>query len=253
MRVTERREQLISVALGLFSHRPPDAVSIDEIAEAAGISRPLIYHYFPGKQSLYESALRRAADDLTARFAEPQGTFEGVLGERLAHVARRFFDFVEDHGPGFAALLRGGPAAGTSTATAIVDGVRQGAYRQLLALLDAQRPSPRLELLVRSWVSLAESSALVWLNGRRIPRPELESQLVRDFAALAAVAAEHDPELADLLARAVSREPDDGPLATLVERLRQTPSSLAERTARDEPTCLPPGAGPREPSPAPAT
>lgn len=71
MGVDERRQQLIGVALELFSHRAPDEVSIDEIAAAAGISRPLVYHYFPGKQSLYEAALRRAADELAVRFLEP--------------------------------------------------------------------------------------------------------------------------------------------------------------------------------------
>lgn len=67
MGVEERRQQLIGVALELFSHRSPDDVSIDEIAAAAGISRPLVYHYFPGKLSLYEAALRRAADELAQR------------------------------------------------------------------------------------------------------------------------------------------------------------------------------------------
>ncbi|MFE7338899.1 MULTISPECIES: TetR/AcrR family transcriptional regulator, partial [Streptomyces] len=71
MGVDERRQQLIGVALDLFSRRSPEDVSIDEIAAAAGISRPLVYHYFPGKQSLYEAALRRAADELAARFLEP--------------------------------------------------------------------------------------------------------------------------------------------------------------------------------------
>ncbi|CAM5722855.1 TetR/AcrR family transcriptional regulator [Streptomyces californicus] len=46
--------------------------------------------------------------------------------------------------------------------------------------------------MVRSWVSLAESTALIWLDGRRIPRAELEVQLVHDFAALAAVSAAYD-------------------------------------------------------------
>src|SRR5690348_2755420 len=66
MGVEERREQLITVALDLFSHRSPAEVSIDDIATAARISRPLLYHYFPGKHSLYEAAVRRAADELAA-------------------------------------------------------------------------------------------------------------------------------------------------------------------------------------------
>ncbi|MGW0880373.1 TetR/AcrR family transcriptional regulator [Streptomyces sp. NPDC002671] len=216
MGVEERRQQLIGVALDLFSRRSPDEVSIDEIATAAGISRPLVYHYFPGKHSLYEAALKRAADDLAGRFEEPR---EGSLGARLLRVMRRFFDFVDEHGPGFSALMRGGPAVGSSATNALIDSVRQAAYVQILAHLDVTDPSPRLELVVRSWISLAESTALLWLDGRRIPRAELELQLVHDFAALAAVSAAHDEDMATLLKRMVENEPADGPFAELVGRL----------------------------------
>ncbi|MEU6882717.1 TetR/AcrR family transcriptional regulator [Streptomyces sp. NPDC046712] len=216
MGVEERKQQLIGVALELFSHRSPDEVSIDEIAAAAGISRPLVYHYFPGKQSLYEAALRRAADELAARFVEPR---QGPLGARLLRVMGRFFDFVDDHGPGFAALMRGGPAVGSSTTNAMIDEVRQAAYEQILAHLEVENPSARLELVVRSWVSLAESTALIWLDGRRVPRAELELQLVHDFAALAAVSAAYDEEMADILIRMLADEPVDGPFGDLVGRL----------------------------------
>ncbi|MBD0747005.1 TetR/AcrR family transcriptional regulator [Streptomyces sp. CBMA152] len=219
MGVEERRRQLIGVALELFSHRSPDDVSIDEIAAAAGISRPLVYHYFPGKQSLYEAALRLAADDLAGRFVEPR---EGPLGARLLRVMGRFFDFVEGHGPGFSALMRGGPAAsavGSTTANAMIDEVRHAAYLQILAHLDVQDPPARLELVVRSWVSLAESTALIWLDGRRIPRAELELQLVHDFAALAAVSAAYDAEMAAVVLRIIANEPTDGPFGDLLARL----------------------------------
>ncbi|KIF74179.1 TetR family transcriptional regulator [Streptomyces sp. 150FB] len=216
MGVEERKRQLIGVALELFSRRAPDEVSIDEIASAAGISRPLVYHYFPGKQSLYEAALRRAADDLAGRFLEPR---EGPLGARLLRVMGRFFDFVEEHGPGFAALLRGGPAAGSAEKAAMIDGVREAAYEQILVHLGVQEPPARLELVVRSWVSLAESTALIWLDGRRIPRAELESQLVHDFAALAVVSAAYDEEMARLVLRIVADEPAGGPFGEVGQRL----------------------------------
>lgn len=225
MGVEERRQQLIGVALELFSQRSPDEVSIDEIASAAGISRPLVYHYFPGKLSLYEAALKRASEDLAARFVEPR---EGPLGARLLRVMHRFFDFVEDHGPGFSALMRAGPAVpadadrpldAVSRTNALVDSVRQAAYVQILAHLEVQDPPARLELVVRSWISLVESTALIWLDGRRIPRRELEVQLVHDFAALAAVSAAHDGEMAALLRRRLGDEPGDGPFADLVTRL----------------------------------
>ncbi|MEU1332007.1 TetR/AcrR family transcriptional regulator [Streptomyces sp. NPDC005865] len=228
MGVEERREQLIGVALELFSHRSPDDVSIDEIAAAAGISRPLVYHYFPGKLSLYEAALRRAAEDLAGRFVEPH---EGPLGARLLRVMGRFLAFVDEHGPGFSALMRGGPAVSAvsaggayaqeavSTTNALIDSVRQAAYDQILAHLGVTDPPARLELVVRSWISLAESTALIWLDGRRIPRAELELQLVHDFAALTAVSAAYDPEMAELLRTILAAEPSDGPFAELIERL----------------------------------
>ncbi len=225
MGVEERRQQLIGVALELFSRRSPDEVSIDEIASAAGISRPLVYHYFPGKLSLYEAALQRASDDLAARFVEPR---EGPLGARLLRVMGRYFDFVDEHGPGFSALMRGGPAVSageacslstTSTAHALVDSVRQAAYVQILSHLGVTDPPARLELVVRSWISLAESTALLWLDGRRIPRAELEVQLVHDFVALLAVSAAHDEEMGALLRGILEDEPADGPFTDLAGRL----------------------------------
>ncbi|MGW1888523.1 TetR/AcrR family transcriptional regulator [Streptomyces sp. NPDC001970] len=234
MGVEERRQQLIGVALELFSHRSPDEVSIDEIAAAAGISRPLVYHYFPGKQSLYEAALRRAADELAARFVEKP---EGPLGARLLRVMGRFFDFVDEHGPGFSALMRGGPAVpaggacalGTATTTnGMIDEVRQAAYDQIMAHLGITEPPARLRLVVRSWVSLAESTALIWLDGRDIPRAELELQLVHDFAALVAVPAAYDREMAAVLLRILEDEPADGPFGELVGRL----VALAPHAAR---------------------
>jgi len=160
--------------------------------------------------------LKRASEDLAGRFAEPH---EGPLGARLLRVMGRFFDFVDEHGPGFSALMRGGPAVGSSATNALIDSVRQAAYEQILSHLGVTDAPPRLELVVRSWISLAESTALIWLDGRRIPRAELEVQLVHDFAALAAVSAAYDEGMATLLKGMVKDEPADGPFAELVGRL----------------------------------
>ncbi len=80
-------------------------------------------------------------------------------------------------------------------------------------------PPARLELVIRSWISLAESTALIWLDGRRIPRAELQAQLVHDLAALLAVSAAYDEEMGALLRRILKDEPADGPFADLVSRL----------------------------------
>ncbi|MGP4001962.1 TetR/AcrR family transcriptional regulator [Streptomyces sp. 8N706] len=216
MGVEERREQLIAVAQELFSQRPPGQVSIDQIATAAGISRPLVYHYFPGKNSLYDEVVRRAADELTRGFVEPH---EGALGPRLLRVMRRFFDFVDQHAPGFEALLRGGSSVGSEQANALIDKVRQAAYDHMLAHLEVSDPGPRIVLAVRSWIGLTETTALTWLDGRRIPRAELELQLVHDFMALLAVSAAYDEEAAALVRRIAARERVDGTLGDLVTRL----------------------------------
>lgn len=82
--VEERRAQLLLAALGLFAHRAPDEVSLDEVAVAAGVSRPLVYRYFPGgRQQLYEAALGSAAEELTLCFTEPP---VGPPTERVARV-----------------------------------------------------------------------------------------------------------------------------------------------------------------------
>jgi hypothetical protein len=115
--------------------------------------------------------------------------------------------------------MRGGPAVGSSRTNALVDSVRQAAYGQILAHLEVQDPPARLELVIRSWISLVEATALIWLDGRRIPRRELEAQLVQDFAALTAVSAAYDDEMGALLRRVLRDEPADGPFGDLTARL----------------------------------
>ncbi|MCL7021329.1 TetR/AcrR family transcriptional regulator, partial [Vibrio vulnificus] len=68
--VEERHAQLITSAQRLFARQAPEDVSLDDVAREAGVSRPLVYRYFPGgKQQLYEAALRKAADQLEGCFA----------------------------------------------------------------------------------------------------------------------------------------------------------------------------------------
>lgn len=212
MSVEGRRQQLISVALELFSRHPPEDVSIDDIAHAAGISRPLVYHYFPGKRHLYEAALRRAADELSGRLEEP---LDGPFSGRLLRVMGRYFDFVEEHGPGFAALLRGGTAVGSRNADAMIDEVRETAFRQMVRHLGVRSPGPQLALVIRSWVALAETTALTWWDEREIPREVLERRLVGNFLALATVTAAQDRQTATLLRTILATEPPDGPLGGL--------------------------------------
>jgi AcrR family transcriptional regulator len=222
--VEQRREQLIAVALEFFAKQAPEEVSIDEIAAAAGASRPLVYHYFPGKQGLYEEAIRRAGEQLAALFEEPH---EGPLSERLHRVMGRYLGFVESHGPGFAALLRGGSATATVGTGAVIDRVRQAAMEQVVSHLDLPAPSARVQLAVRAWIADAETTALVWLadqdaaqpRAERLTRQELQLRLVQEFAVMLLVSLSYEPELVPVFRAFLAQERADGPTGLLFQRL----------------------------------
>ncbi|WP_082119227.1 TetR/AcrR family transcriptional regulator [Saccharothrix sp. ST-888] len=217
--VQQRREQLIAVALELFSTRAPEEVSLDDVAEAAEASRPLVYRYFAGgKQQLYEAALRSAAEELTGRLSVPVA---GTPTEQLSAVLNRYFGFVAEHHAGYAALLRGGSVAETARTSAIVDEVRRAALRRTLRYLGLREAGPRLTLLVRAWISVVEASALSWLDeGRQIPQDSLCAWLVDEFVAMSAATARHDRQTAQVLAGLLALEAADGPAAVLVAQLR---------------------------------
>jgi AcrR family transcriptional regulator len=238
--VEQRREQLIAVALELFSRRAPEEVSLDDVAAAAEASRPLVYRYFPGgKQQLYEAALRTAAEELASRFVEP---VRGTPTERLGHVLDRYFAFVGEHAAGYGALLRGGSVAENERTTAIVDEVRRAAYRSIIDQLGVEQPGPRLTLLVRSWISVVEVAALTWLDDTRRGEPtagaptsgepdrtpdrpgvgsvgELRDWLVDEFVVMFAAAALHDPQTERVLQGMFASFAGTGPGAQLVARL----------------------------------
>ncbi|MFE9427328.1 TetR/AcrR family transcriptional regulator [Kitasatospora sp. NPDC006697] len=215
--VDERREQLIAVALELFSARPPEEVSIDDIAAAAGASRPLVYHYFPGKQAIYEESLRRAGRELAGRFEEPQ---TGALSERLARVMDRYLDFVASHGPGFEALLRGGSVAASPGTNAVIDDVRQAAHDQILVHLALADPSPQLRLTIRAWIAKAEITSLAWLADKQSePRELIRERLVQDFVVALAVTAAREPALMPHLATYLASEHPGSPTGGLVRDL----------------------------------
>ncbi|MCQ4080352.1 TetR/AcrR family transcriptional regulator [Streptomyces sp. RB6PN25] len=216
--VEERRRQLLSTALELFSHRSPEHISIDDIAAAAGASRPLVYRYFPGgKQQIYEAALRSAAEELTACFVEPP---EGTPTQRLANVLDRYLAFVAGHDAGFSALVRGGCVTETSRTTAIIDGVRRGAAEQVFVHLQVEAPGLRLRMAVRSWIAAVEAVSLTWLDeGRRPPADELRDWLVDHFVGILAAAAASDRQTAQVAAALLAQERADCGAGVLARRL----------------------------------
>ena len=195
--VEERRSQLLDAALSLFAVRAPEDVSLDDVAEAAGVSRPLVYRYVPGgKQQLYEAALRSAAEELEQCFAEPP---DGPLTRRLSNALDRYLAFVDQHDAGFSALLQGGSVVETSRTTAIVDGVRRAAAEHILSHLGVTEPGLRLRMTVRMWITAVEAASLIWLDeGKQPPLDELRDWLVEQFVAVLTVTAARDPQTATL-------------------------------------------------------
>lgn len=202
--VEERRSQLLEAALSLFAHRAPEEVSLDDVAEAAGVSRPLVYRYFPGgKQQLYEAALMSAADELRDCFDEPE---EGPLLPRLTRAVERYLDFVGRHDAGFSALLQGGSVVETSRTTAIVDGVRRAAAEHILRHLGVADPGPRLWMTIRMWITAVEAASLIWLDEDKQPPPEeLRDWLVEQFVAVLTVTARRDAQT-DTLVQALAAD-----------------------------------------------
>ncbi|MFD7295491.1 TetR/AcrR family transcriptional regulator [Streptomyces sp. NPDC059897] len=216
--VEARRAQLLESALSLFAHRAPEDVSLDDVAEVAGVSRPLVYRYFPGnKQQLYEAALRSAAEELDQCFAEPA---EGPLTTRLTHALDRYLAFVDQHDMGFAALLQGGSVVETSRTTAIVDGVRRGAAEHILSHLGQDAPGPRLRMTVRMWITAVEAASLIWLDeDKQPPLDELRDGLVDQFMAVLTATAGRDPQTADVVRYALALESPEGPVGELARRV----------------------------------
>ncbi|MGC5016465.1 TetR/AcrR family transcriptional regulator [Streptosporangium sp. DT93] len=200
--VDRRREELMAAALELFSRRDAEDVSIDDVASAAGASRALVYHYFGGKQELYVAALKSAAARLEALLRPQQN---GRPLERLAGGLTRYFDFVEEHAAGFAALLKGGPANRSGEIGEIVDSVRQRLFHLVMRQMRVEEPGPVLRITLRSWIASVETAGLDWLEHRDIERPALERLLIDHMVALLRAAARHDAQVAELLA---GLEPD---------------------------------------------
>jgi AcrR family transcriptional regulator len=171
----ERREELLRAGVELFSARSYDGVSIDEIAAAVGISRGLLYHYFPSKRDFYVAGLRRAADDLLEA-VEPAA--REPVGDRLTAGIDAYLGYVENHARGFVSLMRGGIGSDAEV-RAIVDGVRETLTVGVLeGLREAGVSAPMLRLAVRGWIGFVEAVSLEWIE-RREPSRAAVAELAR--------------------------------------------------------------------------
>src|SRR5262245_10021020 len=116
----ERREQLLAVARAVFAQRGYEVASVDEIAQAAGVSKPIIYEHFGSKDGLHAAVVEREMDDLVAAVTE--GMSRGGARQRWERAAYAFMAYVERAPDGFAVLTREAPGVpGRKGLTRVID------------------------------------------------------------------------------------------------------------------------------------
>ncbi|GAA3532359.1 TetR/AcrR family transcriptional regulator [Nocardioides daeguensis] len=159
----QRRTQLLELGVRLLATRSLDELSIDLLAEQAGISRGLMYHYFGGKQGFYEAVVQHAADDLYARTAPPD---EGEPMERLLASLAGYVDYVVGNHAGYRSLVKGA-TAGNDNLRAIYDTT----FAALAERFFTSDPgglvipdTPAVRLVIHAWQAMVEDLVLTWCD-----------------------------------------------------------------------------------------
>lgn len=185
----QRRSQLLDLGVRLFARFPIEALSIDVLAQEAGISRGLLYHYFGDKVGFREAVVRRAAADMVEKTRPP---VSGEPVDRLLHSVTAYVDWVDANYEGYLSLVRG--AASDAALRAVYDEARTAITDLVFAEdvtheLIADTPSARL--LVRGWQAMVEELVLAWKAGETaVTRDELLHLVVGSLPAIATVLGE---------------------------------------------------------------
>ena len=181
-----RREQLLELGVRLLSTRSVDELSIDMLAEEAGISRGLLYHYFGNKHDFHRAVVRKAADDLIRLTAPPT---EGEPLERLARSLEAYVDYVVANYAGYTSLVRGA-ASGDETLRQTYEEARAVLTDRIFEAPDAQggvlldvlavEDTAAARLMVQGWSAMTEEVVLSWV---RDPRGVAKDDLLTMLAA----------------------------------------------------------------------
>src|SRR5437870_3169675 len=107
-----RRAQLIEVGREVFAEKGYEATAVEEIAERAKVSKPIVYEHFGGKEGLYAVVVDREMERVVALIAEVIST--GSARERLEKAALAFLTYVKENPDGFAVLSRDAPVTSAS-------------------------------------------------------------------------------------------------------------------------------------------
>jgi AcrR family transcriptional regulator len=204
--VDERRAQLVELGLAEFVHRPYDEISIEHIAHSAGISKGLLYHYFPTKRAFYVACVRLASANLLARLKVP---LETPPFERLNVQVDRYLEFVTQHSGAFATLMRNHAGADPEVAAAIDETRKQVlAYltNGLGDVLPEATASPLVQIALHGWIGLVEGASLAWVESRVAGKANTPNAVeVRDLLVRALVSVARSALRAQLEPRAETK------------------------------------------------
>lgn len=151
----ERKRQLVAIGLQELSTRPIHALSIDQVAEKAGISRGLLFRYFPTKQDYYVAVVGAAARRLL-RAAVPDAA--DPTADQLRAVVRAFVSFIDRHGDNYQSFFHGGFGADPQIQE-IRENMKNTMVERTLVATGTE-PSPATRILLRAWWSMVESLAI---------------------------------------------------------------------------------------------
>ena len=157
----ERRIQILDVALGVFSRRGYHGASMNDVAEAAGVSKPVLYQHFGSKEELYVSLVGEVGNRLSRAVSEAIPTGTDPRSRIIAGLGA-YFGFVAAHRDEFRLLFGSGTTREGALATGGRD-VERLLARTIAGLLGTTLPADRRLLVAHGIVGLAEGTCRHWL------------------------------------------------------------------------------------------
>ncbi|WP_430331653.1 TetR/AcrR family transcriptional regulator [Rhodococcus sp. ACT016] len=179
----ERRAQLIDLGVRMLAERSLEQISVEDIADQAGVSRGLLFHYFASKHDFHVAIVRHTSADMLARTA-PNPELEPI--EILRDAMASYVDYVSDNRDTYVSLLRG-TASGDPDMREVFEATRAEMARRVIDQLPKLgiHPDARMELSVRGWLAFVEEATITWLRAPKITREELIELLVTALPAVA--------------------------------------------------------------------
>jgi len=174
----ERREQLLDIGRTLFAERGFEATSVEEIAHKAGVSKPVVYEHFGGKEGLYavvvDREMRRLLDMVTGALTG------GHPRELLEQAAFALLDYIETYTNGFRILVRDSPVAqSTGTFASLISDIATQVEDILGMEFKNRGFDPKLApLYAQALVGMVALTGQWWLETQRPEKPEVVAHLV---------------------------------------------------------------------------